>query len=83
VASADLPAKEALELLPLNDALEKLAAVDPELAELVDLRYFAGLPNEEIARLRGLSLATVERRFAVARSFLHRLLKGTDADRAS
>jgi RNA polymerase sigma-70 factor, ECF subfamily len=83
IATADQPAAGAIDVLPLSEALERLLAQDPELGEIVELRFFAGLRNEEIAALRGISLATVERRFAVARAWLHRDLKGVDADPAS
>lgn len=82
IATADLPVAGSLDLLPLDEALDGLAAVDPELVEIVELRLFAGLGNEQIATLRGLSLATIERRFALARAWLHRRLGESDADRA-
>lgn len=72
LSTLDHPAAGALDLLAFDSVLERLMAADAELGELIELRYFAGLGNEEIAKLRGLSLATVERRFAVARAFLHR-----------
>jgi RNA polymerase sigma factor (TIGR02999 family) len=62
-------------MLPaLDEALERLEQVDPELARLVDLRFFAGLSIEEAADALQLSPATVKRRFALARAWLHRAL---------
>jgi RNA polymerase sigma-70 factor, ECF subfamily len=78
VASVDQPAAGSVDLLPLHEALARLELVDEELSEIVLLRFFAGLGNDEIATLRGISRATVERRFAVARGWLHRAM--TDAD---
>lgn len=79
LSSLDVAADGGVELLPLHDALARLSQTDAELGELVELRYFAGLRNEEIAALRGLSLATIERRFAVARAWLYRALEGNDS----
>ncbi|MCG3137274.1 MAG: hypothetical protein HJJLKODD_01117 [Phycisphaerae bacterium] len=62
------------ELLALNDALEQLATEDQTLAQLVELRFFAGLQTEEIANLLGISSRTVERRWNFARAWLRRHL---------
>jgi RNA polymerase sigma factor (TIGR02999 family) len=62
----------------LSEALEALAAVDPSLAELVDLKYFCGLSLPEIAALRGVSPRTVQREWEKARLFLFKSL--TDRD---
>jgi RNA polymerase sigma factor (TIGR02999 family) len=68
-----LPVGEpAVELQALDDALTRLAAVDPELERLVDLRYFGGLSIEEAARVLDVSPATVKRRWALARAWLAR-----------
>jgi len=58
------------ELLAVNDALEKLAAVDPEKAQLVKLRYFAGLTLEEASHALGVSEATAKRWWTYARAWL-------------
>jgi RNA polymerase sigma factor (TIGR02999 family) len=65
--SADLD-----ELLDLDAALTKLAAQEPELAKLVELRYFAGLSVEEAAQALGVSTRTVKRNWAFARAWLGR-----------
>ncbi|HAV61358.1 MAG TPA: RNA polymerase subunit sigma [Verrucomicrobiales bacterium] len=57
-------------LLRLNDALEKLAAESPARAELVKLRFFAGLGLAEAAATQGVSLATAKRHWAYARAWL-------------
>jgi len=64
------------ELLPLTDALDGLAAVDPALAELVDLKFFSGFSFEEIAGLRNVSERTVRRDWSKAKLFLHDALHG-------
>ena len=66
---------DAVELIALDDALTRLAAIDPEKARLVDLRYFAGLSIPEVAELLGVSTATVSREWAVARMWLRRELE--------
>jgi len=62
-------------LLAMSDALDTLARESPQKAEIVKLRYFTGLENREIAGALGVSLSTVERSWAYARSWLHRELK--------
>jgi RNA polymerase sigma factor (TIGR02999 family) len=57
-------------LLAVNEALERLAAVDKPKAELVKLRYFAGLTLEEAAGALGISLATAKRWWTYARAWL-------------
>jgi RNA polymerase sigma factor (TIGR02999 family) len=59
-----------IDVLALHEALEQLAALDPRQAEIVELRYFGGLTEEEVATLMGLSPATVRRDVATARFFL-------------
>lgn len=58
------------ELLALNDALDRFAALEPQQAELVKLRYFAGLKIEEAAEVLGISEATAKRWWAYARAWL-------------
>jgi RNA polymerase sigma factor (TIGR02999 family) len=65
----DLVAKEE-DLLPLDDALTALAAVDPQLVQIVEMRYFAGLPVEQIAESLGNSPRTVFRQWEKARLVL-------------
>jgi len=60
------------ELLDLDAALTKLAMHEPELAKLVELRYFAGLSVEEAAQAMGISARTVKRNWAFARAWLGR-----------
>jgi RNA polymerase sigma factor (TIGR02999 family) len=58
------------DLLALDEALSRLAAQEPVKAELVKLRYFAGLTLEEAAAVLGISPATAKRYWAVARAWL-------------
>jgi RNA polymerase sigma factor (TIGR02999 family) len=65
-------------LLDLNQALDKLAAEEPDLAKLVELRYFAGLTIEEAAKALGVSPRTVKRNWAFARAWLGREMNRAD-----
>ena len=64
------------ELMRVNDALHELEAVDPELAELVEMRYFGGYSETEIAELLGVAERTVRRRWDKARAWLFVALGG-------
>jgi RNA polymerase sigma factor (TIGR02999 family) len=66
---------EDVDVLALDDALARLATMDPRKARLVELRYFAGLSMPEAAAALGISLATVGREWAVARMWLRRELE--------
>lgn len=60
-----------LDILALDEALQRLKDMDPELHELVELRFFGGLKHPAIARQLGTSLRTVERNWRLARAWLH------------
>jgi len=62
-------------LLQLNDALERLATVDPRLGRVVDCRFFGGLTEQETAEALGLTTRTVQRDWVKARVLLRRLLE--------
>ena len=66
---------DAVDVIALDDALGRLAAIDPQKARLVDLRYFAGLSIPEAAAALGVSPATVGREWAIARMWLRRDLE--------
>ncbi len=61
-------------LLDINDALDRLAIVDPRLAQVVECRFFGGLSEEEIAEVLGVTVRTVQRDWARARMLLRREL---------
>jgi len=66
---------DAVDVIALDDALGRLAAIDPQKARLVDLRYFAGLSIPEAATALGVSPATIGREWAIARMWLRRDLE--------
>lgn len=63
-------AEQATEIVAVGEALERLEEYDPELARIVELRFFAGLSNAEVAETTKTSLRTIERRWRVARALL-------------
>jgi RNA polymerase sigma factor (TIGR02999 family) len=65
---------DAHELARIGDALDELAKVDPDLAALVDLKFFCGFSFVEIAAMRGVSERTVQRNWEKARIYLHRAI---------
>ena len=74
---AALPEADALDL---DEALSGLEAVDPEKARVVELKFFGGLTNDEIAALLGCSEKTVRRHWKVAKLWLYRELSGGRGD---
>ncbi|MBA2528032.1 MAG: sigma-70 family RNA polymerase sigma factor, partial [Pyrinomonadaceae bacterium] len=79
-----LPLDEALavaeetdvDLLAIDEALDRLAAIDPQQARVVELRFFSGLSVEETAAALGVSPKTVKRNWSVARAWLRREICG-------
>jgi len=65
-----------LDVIALHDALTELAALDGRQAEIVELRYFGGLTEKEVATVMALSPATIRREIATARFWLGRQMKG-------
>lgn len=64
------------ELLALDQAIEKLAAQDPDKARLVELRFFGGLTNDQAAEALGISPTTANRYWAFARAWLQTEVRG-------
>jgi RNA polymerase sigma-70 factor (ECF subfamily) len=74
--AADVPAPAPdVDVLALDEALARLALVDPQQAQVVELRYFAGLTIEEVAPVLGVSTGTVKREWSVAKAWLYRELR--------
>jgi RNA polymerase sigma factor (TIGR02999 family) len=68
------------DLLALHDALERFAAVDPERAKLVELRFFAGLTLPEAAECLGVSPSTADRGWRYARAWLYAAMRDEPAE---
>jgi RNA polymerase sigma factor (TIGR02999 family) len=73
---ADPSSGQDIDGLALRDALIDLAVIDPRQAEIVEMRYFGGLTEAEVATVKMLSPATIRREIAAARFWLGRHLKG-------
>lgn len=72
----DAASGTSLDYLALDEALSALESHDPELANIVGLRFFAGLSIESVASLLGVSPRSVNRDWNVARAWLHRRMQG-------
>jgi RNA polymerase sigma factor (TIGR02999 family) len=66
-----------VELIALEDALERLAELDPRKSRVVELKFFGGLTIEELAEVLQISGATVEREWAFARAWLYDAIEGS------
>jgi RNA polymerase sigma factor (TIGR02999 family) len=75
-----LAAEQIPDVLAVDEALGELAELQPELARLVELRFFGGLTNEEVAELLEVSVPTVVRRWRLAKAWLYRYLSGEDVN---
>ena len=64
-------------LIMISDALDELAEVEPELAEVIELKFFCGFSFAEIAAMRGVSERTVQRDWEKGRLYLHRAIADT------
>jgi RNA polymerase sigma factor (TIGR02999 family) len=70
-----------VDLIALEDALDRLAAMDKRKSRVVELKFFGGLTTEEIAEVLQVSGATVEREWAFARAWLYDAIEGMDERR--
>jgi RNA polymerase sigma factor (TIGR02999 family) len=82
LAAPETGAPDQIDLLALDAALDRLAALNERQARIVELRYFGGLGVEEAAEALGISPATVKRDWTLARAWLKRELKGATASDA-
>ena len=73
-----VPVSPHVDLIGLDDALNKLEAFDHQKARVVELRFFGGLSVEETAELLGNSTATVKREWAIARAWLYREMRNEE-----
>ena len=65
-----------LDVVALDEALQRLAEIDEQQSRIVELRFFSGLTVEETADVMGISKATVKREWSMAKAWLHRELTG-------
>jgi RNA polymerase sigma factor (TIGR02999 family) len=76
--ACEIADQNAAEILAVDEALAALAAESPVHAELVKLRYFAGMTHQDAAKTLGLSRATADRHWAYAKAFLYDALSDAD-----
>lgn len=77
LGDAEVAAKDQeLDVVALDEALERLALIDKQQSRVVELRFFSGLSVEETAEVMGISKSTVKRDWSVAKAWLHRELSG-------
>lgn len=72
----DVSDEKASNLIELDTALQRLAQMDAQKAKLVELRYFGGLSIEETAEVLGVSIATVNRQWRLAKAWLYKEISG-------
>jgi RNA polymerase sigma factor (TIGR02999 family) len=80
--AATLAEDQAAEIVALDDALERLARLDPRKSRVVELRFFGGLSEEETAEVLGVSPPTVTRDWRKAKAWMRRELSGEERDDA-
>ena len=72
---------EIVDLLALDGALDRLAAIDPVAGQIVELRFFGGMNHGEVASICGISRRTVDRTFRLARAYLYDALSPDTSER--
>ena len=83
-ASIILPQVEGADLIAVDDALKDLTRLDEQQGHIVEMRFFGGFSNEEIAQLLGISSSTVKRDWNVAKAWLARAIrKGNSGERGA
>jgi RNA polymerase sigma factor (TIGR02999 family) len=76
--AAELSKSKAVDLLALDDALNQLSRISQRQSRIVEMKFFGGLSIEETSEVLGVSSATVERDWAVARAWLYREISRTE-----
>jgi RNA polymerase sigma-70 factor (ECF subfamily) len=72
--------EQSLEVVKLDEALDRLTKLDPRQARIVELRFFGGLTVEQTAELLGISPKTVKRDWSIAKAWLYSEVRQTDGD---
>ena len=76
----EVSSERAQHLVSVDDALNSLSKIDPQLSKIVELRFFGGFENSEVGELLGISVPTVVRRWRMAKAWLYRYLDEGLAD---
>jgi RNA polymerase sigma factor (TIGR02999 family) len=75
--AADVPARQPIDLVALDDALKTLETLNPRQSRVIELRFFGGLSLDEAAHVLGVSVGTVRRDWSLAQAWLFRELGGS------
>ena len=75
--AADVPARQPIDLVALDDALKTLETLNPRQSRMIELRFFGGLSLDEAAHVLGVSVGTVRRDWSLAQAWLFRELGGS------
>jgi RNA polymerase sigma factor (TIGR02999 family) len=70
--------RDSEDVIAIDDALQVLATLDPRQAKIVELRFFGGMTNDEVATFLGISRATVDRQWRAVKAWLRVQLQGDD-----
>ncbi|MDH3284439.1 MAG: sigma-70 family RNA polymerase sigma factor [Acidobacteriota bacterium] len=76
----EIAIEASMDVVAVDEALQQLTDIDPQLGKIVELRFFGGMTAEEIAEFLGISVPTVTRRWRMAKAWLFRHLSGEEAD---
>jgi len=79
-ASILMPQQPSLDVVALDDVLKDLARLDEQQGKIVEMRFFGGLSNEEIAEVLNISVSTVKRDWNVAKAWMARQMKKGETD---
>ena len=77
LAEQAIISNDVAEVIALDDALKNLAEMDPRKAQIVEMKFFGGLTNEEVAEVLKVTSRTVEREWRKAKAWLHRAISKT------
>jgi len=77
-AALTVPVQSNVDILEVDESLERLQRLDPEKCQIVEMRFFGGLNSDEIAEVLGVSVITVRRKWAIAKAWLYHDLKRGD-----
>jgi RNA polymerase sigma-70 factor (ECF subfamily) len=82
LAEQAVMSKEIADVITLDEALNNLAELDPRKSQIVEMKFFGGLTNEEVAEVLKVTSRTVEREWRKAKAWLHRAISKGETDEA-
>jgi RNA polymerase sigma factor (TIGR02999 family) len=82
LAEQAVMSKEVADVIALDESLNNLAELDPRKSQIVEMKFFGGLTNEEVAEVLKVTSRTVEREWRKAKAWLHRAISKGETDEA-